>query len=114
MLDRRQFCVGLIGLGVAHKVARPKTTPTKTVFYASVGPQLSLYQVDDHKLALARDSTVELPAAMQYAWPTRQGNFCTVLTATGLARIEVISTAFRRFVSIRAQDDCNRSVDAST
>ena len=75
MLGRRQFCVGLIGLGVAQKVARAKTTPTKTVFYASVGPQLSLYQVDDHKLALAIDSTVELPAAMQYAWPHPSSKF---------------------------------------
>lgn len=69
MLDRRQFCVALVGLGAIPKVAWGKTTPNKTVFYASVGPQLSLYQVDNHTLALAKDSTVELPAAMQYAWP---------------------------------------------
>jgi len=41
----------------------------KTVYYASIGPELALYDVDVAGAALAKRSTVTLPANVQYVWP---------------------------------------------
>jgi 6-phosphogluconolactonase len=75
MSDRRQFCAGLAGMAVLPKITWARVAAMKTVFYASAGAQLSLYQVDDRNLSLARDSTVTLPAAMQYGWSHPSGQF---------------------------------------
>ena len=40
----------------------------KTVYYASVGPELSLHEIDFAEAALHKRSTVTLPANVQYAW----------------------------------------------
>jgi 6-phosphogluconolactonase (cycloisomerase 2 family) len=41
----------------------------KTVYYASVGPDLALYDMDVDGAALTKRSTVSLPANIQYVWP---------------------------------------------
>ena len=41
---------------------------SKTVYYASVGPALTLYDVDVENAVLQRRATVTLPANIQYAW----------------------------------------------
>ena len=41
----------------------------KTVFYASVGPELTLFEFDVQNAALRKHSAVTLPANVQYAWP---------------------------------------------
>lgn len=41
----------------------------KTVFYASVGPVLTLYDLDIAEAALEKRSTITLPANIQYLWP---------------------------------------------
>jgi len=41
----------------------------KTVYYAGVGPELSLYDIDVAEAVLQKRSTVTLPANVQYAWP---------------------------------------------
>ena len=40
----------------------------KTVYYTSVGPELSLHEIDFAEAALHKRSTVTLPANVQYAW----------------------------------------------
>ncbi len=52
----------------------------KTVYYASVGPALTLYDVDVDNAALTRRTTVTLPANIQYAWPhpSRRFSLCGV------------------------------------
>jgi 6-phosphogluconolactonase len=55
----------------------------KAVFYASVGPALTLYHVDVDKTALTRQSTVQLPANIQYAWPHPSGRFLYVASSNG-------------------------------
>ncbi len=40
-----------------------------TVYYASIGPALTLYDIDVEGAALTKRSTVTLPANIQYAWP---------------------------------------------
>jgi len=57
--------------------------PHKAVFYASVGPALTLYHLDVDKAALSRQGTVPLPANVQYAWPHPSGHFLYVASSSG-------------------------------
>ncbi len=41
----------------------------KTVYYASIGPELTLYDIDVDNAALLKRSAVTLPANIQYVWP---------------------------------------------
>jgi 6-phosphogluconolactonase len=43
--------------------------PQKTMVYASVGPELTQYDLDVENAALARRGTVALPANVHYVWP---------------------------------------------
>jgi 6-phosphogluconolactonase (cycloisomerase 2 family) len=55
----------------------------EAVFYASVGSALTLYHVDVDKAALTRQSTVQLPANVQYAWPHPSAPFLYVASSDG-------------------------------
>jgi 6-phosphogluconolactonase len=55
----------------------------KAVFYASVGSALTLYHVDVDNAALTRQSTVQLPANVQYAWPHPSAPFLYVASSDG-------------------------------
>jgi 6-phosphogluconolactonase (cycloisomerase 2 family) len=55
----------------------------KTVYYASVGPTLALYDIDVEDAALIRRGTVTLPANIQYAWPHPSRRFLYVVSSTG-------------------------------
>ncbi len=57
--------------------------PAKTVYYASVGPALTLYDIDIEGAALTRRSTVTLPANIQYAWPHPSKRFLYVVSSSG-------------------------------
>jgi 6-phosphogluconolactonase len=55
----------------------------KTVYYASVGPALTLYDLDIDGAALSKRGTVTLPANIQYAWPHPSRRFLYVLSSNG-------------------------------
>jgi 6-phosphogluconolactonase len=42
---------------------------SKTVYYASIGPELTLYDIDVDGAALTKRGAVMLPANIQYVWP---------------------------------------------
>ncbi|HWS10674.1 MAG TPA: beta-propeller fold lactonase family protein [Xanthobacteraceae bacterium] len=42
---------------------------SKTVYYASIGPELTLYDIDIDGAALIKRGAVTLPANIQYVWP---------------------------------------------
>jgi 6-phosphogluconolactonase len=42
---------------------------SKTVYYASTGPELTLYDIDVDRAALIKRGAVTLPANIQYVWP---------------------------------------------
>jgi 6-phosphogluconolactonase len=42
---------------------------SKTVYYASIGPELTLYDIDVDGAALTKRGAVTLPANIQYVWP---------------------------------------------
>ena len=41
----------------------------KTIYYASIGPELTLYDIDVDGAALIKRGSVTLPANIQYVWP---------------------------------------------
>jgi 6-phosphogluconolactonase len=68
------------------------------VFYASTGPQLSLFDVDVTGAALEKRGTVTLPANVQYAWPHPSKRYLYVVSSDGgpgLAGTTHLATAFR-------------------
>jgi 6-phosphogluconolactonase (cycloisomerase 2 family) len=56
---------------------------SKTAFYASVGPLLTLYDIDVGDAALIKRGTVTLPANIQYAWPHPSRRFLYVVSSSG-------------------------------
>jgi 6-phosphogluconolactonase len=55
----------------------------KTAYYASVGPTLSLYDLDIDAAALTKRAAVKLPANIQYAWPHPLRRSLYVVSSTG-------------------------------
>jgi len=55
----------------------------KSFFYASVGPELSLFEVDVGAAALQKRATVILPANVQYAWPHPSMRYLYVVSSDG-------------------------------
>ena len=55
----------------------------KTVFYAAVGPALTLYDLDVEAAAVTRRGTVSLPANVQYAWQHPTGRWLYVASSDG-------------------------------
>ena len=83
MLNRRSFSVLLAATVAGTKRGFSQTVSGKTVFYASVGPELTLYGVDVDSATLTRGSSVKLPADVQYAWPHPNRRFFYVVSSNG-------------------------------
>jgi len=56
---------------------------SKTVYYASIGPELALYDIDVDGAALTKRSVVTLPANIQYAWPHPSRRYLYVVSSNG-------------------------------
>jgi 6-phosphogluconolactonase len=83
MIDRRSFTVLVAGALATPRTAWGQMTTGKAVFYASVGPALTLYQIDVDGAGLTRQGTVMLPANLQYAWRHPSAPFLYVATSNG-------------------------------
>ncbi len=88
MINRRTFAALLAGTVAAPKIAVTKSAwsqpvTKKTVYYASVGPELTLYDVDVADAALQKKSTVSLPVNVQYAWPHPSKQYLYVVSSNG-------------------------------
>jgi len=75
-LGRRQFNVlAAAALAAPAVMSRPEPhghrhrRKDRVSFYASTGPELTRYAVDERELSLRRRESVTVPAAIQYAWP---------------------------------------------
>ena len=55
----------------------------KTAFYASVGPELSLFDVDVAAATLEKRGTTILPANVQYAWPHPSTRYLYAVSSDG-------------------------------
>ena len=54
--------------------ATSESTPARVRLYASVGPELTQYDVDVAGVTLARRGTVRLPANVHHAWAHASGH----------------------------------------
>src|ERR1700710_130956 len=83
MIDRRMFTALVAGAVAAPRAAWSQMTSRKTAFYASVGPALTLYQIDVDDAGLTRQGTMMLPANVQYVWRHPSALFLYVATSNG-------------------------------
>jgi 6-phosphogluconolactonase (cycloisomerase 2 family) len=68
MLNRRDATL-LLAAAAVPGLAWAQGAAAPTFFYASTGPDLTLYHLDVAQAVLNRKSAVILPANIQYAWP---------------------------------------------
>ena len=59
----------------------PQSASARVALYASVGPELTHYDVDVEAAALVRRGTVALPANVHYAWPHASGRYLYVASS---------------------------------
>jgi 6-phosphogluconolactonase len=87
MVDRRTFTALLFGAIAAPEASfaqgSKQGSTAKNVFYASAGPELTLYGVDVDNAALVKRDTVSTPANIQYAWPHPSKRFLYVISSNG-------------------------------
>src|SRR6266550_884261 len=98
MINRRTFSALLAGMVAAPNRAWSQQVTATAVFYASTGPELSLFEVDVAGAALEKRGTVTLPANVQYAWPHPSKRYLYVVSSDGgpgLAGTTHLATAFR-------------------
>ncbi len=81
MIDRRAFATLLAGACAAPGLAWGEDLKGKTVLYASIGPVLTLFDLDGD--ALVKRSSVTLPANVQYAWPHPSRKYFYVVSSNG-------------------------------
>ena len=58
-------------------------TSARTVFYASIGPALTWFDIDIDGAALIKRGTITLPANIQYAWPHPSRRYLYVVSSNG-------------------------------
>ena len=100
MLTRRIFLSLVAGSVAASRFAFAQPASQKIALYANVGPDLTHYDVDVAGAALIRQSTVTLPARVQYAWPHVSRRYLYVASSSsapgyGQTGTEHHITAFR-------------------
>src|SRR5712672_1983673 len=59
----------------------PQSGSARVALYASVGPELTQYDVDVEAAALVRRGTITLPANVHYAWPHASGRHLYVASS---------------------------------
>jgi 6-phosphogluconolactonase (cycloisomerase 2 family) len=59
----------------------PQSASARVALYASVGPELTQYDVDVEAAALVKRGTVTLPANVHYAWPHASGRHLYVASS---------------------------------
>jgi 6-phosphogluconolactonase len=55
----------------------------KTVYYASIGPELAVFDIDVEAATLTKRGTVMLPANVQYVWPHRSRRQLYAVSSNG-------------------------------
>ncbi len=83
MIDRRGFATLLAGALAAPRRSWGEDAKGKTVLYASIGPALTLYDLDLDGDALVKRATVTVPANIQYAWPHPSRKYLYIVSSNG-------------------------------
>ena len=100
MMNRRKFAMLFAGSIGASGLTWGQTSKAKrnTVFYSSVGGDLTLYEMNIEAASLAKRNTVTVPANIQYAWPHPSAPYLYVVSSVGgpgVASNENFAHAFR-------------------
>jgi 6-phosphogluconolactonase len=83
MIDRRTFTTLLVGGIAVPSVSFAQAAKANNVFYASVGPELTVYGVDVDNATLVKRGTVSTPVNIQYAWPHPSKQYLYVVSSNG-------------------------------
>jgi 6-phosphogluconolactonase len=86
MIDRRTLTTLLAGAAAAPGLTRlawGQGAKSRAVFYAAVGPDLTLYGVNAEAATLEKRNTVTLPGNVQYAWPHPSRQYFYVVSSGG-------------------------------
>jgi 6-phosphogluconolactonase len=83
MIDRRAFTTLLAGAAAVPGIAWGEDPKGKTVFHASIGPELTLFELDIEGGALVKRGAVAVPANIQYAWPHPSRKYFYVVSSNG-------------------------------
>jgi 6-phosphogluconolactonase len=73
----------LAGSVVAANESWAQSAKGRTVFYASVGGELTRYDIDVDAASLTKQGSVTLPANIQYAWPHSSRRYLYVVSSGG-------------------------------
>ncbi len=87
----KYICFALL----AASIAQAQSNSDKAALYASVGAELTQYDVDAQGAALTRRGSVTLPESVQYAWPHPSGHYLYVAWSNGAGSNHHGVTAFR-------------------
>src|SRR5271156_7049059 len=71
-------CGSILSSGAA---VMTRSASARMALYASVGPELTSYDVDIEAAALVRRGTAALPANVHYAWPHASGGYLYVASS---------------------------------
>src|SRR5437867_9956594 len=82
-MDRRTFAMLLAGSIASRRVSSAQATRHKTVFYSSVGGDLTLYEMDIDDATLVKRNTVTVPVNIQYAWPHPSKQYLYIVSSGG-------------------------------
>jgi 6-phosphogluconolactonase (cycloisomerase 2 family) len=92
MLDRRTFMSLLASAAAMPKGAWAQLGTNKVALYASVGPELTHYDVDVDGAALNKRGSVTLPANVHYAWPHASRQYFYVATSSSASGTGPVGT----------------------
>jgi 6-phosphogluconolactonase len=81
MMTRRMFTTLLAGAAAAPATSWAQAG--RTVYYASIGPELGWNDLDVADAALTARRSVRLPANVQYAWPHPSKQYLYVVSSNG-------------------------------
>src|SRR5262245_60733966 len=84
MIDRRAFTTLLAGSAAAPHLPRiAQAQAKKTVYYASVGGELTLYSMDVGAATLTKVNSITVPANIQYVWPHPNKQYLYIASSGG-------------------------------
>jgi 6-phosphogluconolactonase len=83
MINRRAFAGLMAGSFAFGSRALAQGTQAKTVFFSSVGPTLTLHDIDVETATLTPRGSITLPANVQYAWPHPSHRYFYVVSSDG-------------------------------
>jgi 6-phosphogluconolactonase (cycloisomerase 2 family) len=112
MINRRTFAALVAGSIAASRKSWGQTVKGKTVFYASVGPDLALYDIDVEGASLTKRNAVRLPADVQYAWPHPSKRFFYAASSNGQPGGGAVNQGDKHFASAFRVDPASGALTA--